>query len=143
MEEEEEEESAQRLPSHVSGPDDLEAAHPALTNATSYREPGDEVYDKLSKRRKAIIVFVLSFCAFLSPISSTSILAATPEVAGEFSTTGSIINISNAGYMFFMALSPIIWGPMSQVFGRRIVRRWPFPAKKSDVVIRSQLTVVA
>ena len=110
---------ASRIASHASGPDDIEA-HPTMTN-TSYCEPGDEIYDRLSKNRKSIIVFVLSFCAFLSPISSTSILAAVPEIAAEYNTTGSIINISNAGYMVLMALSPIFWGPMSQVFGRRPV----------------------
>lgn len=115
--------SAHRITSHMSGPDDLEAAQPAMTNVTSYREPGDEVYNRLSSTRKSIIVFVLSFCAFLSPISSTSILAATPEVAAEYGTNGSVINISNAGYMVFMAISPIIWGPISQVFGRRPVSR--------------------
>lgn len=120
-----EEEPAQRMTSHISGPDDLEA-QPTMTNVTSYREPGDEVYGRLSGRRKAIIVAVLSFCAFLSPVSSTSILAATPEVAAEYNTSGSVINLSNAGYMVFMALSPLIWGPISQVFGRRPVRydRW-------------------
>lgn len=86
-----------------------------------YRESGDEIYDRLSRNRKAVIVAVMSFCAFLSPISSTSILAATPEVAAEFHTTGSVINASNAGYMAFMGLSPIFWGPMSQVFGRQPV----------------------
>ncbi|KAH6898052.1 putative MFS transporter [Thelonectria olida] len=90
-------------------------------SANPYQESGDEIYDKLSPKRKAIIVAVMSFCAFLSPISSTSILAATPEVATEFKTTGSVINASNAGYMAFMSLSPVLWGPISQVFGRQPV----------------------
>lgn len=56
----------------------------------------DEVYDRLPKHRKNVIVFLLSFCSFLAPISSTSVLAASPQVAAEFGTTGSIINLSNA-----------------------------------------------
>lgn len=114
-----------RPTSHVSGPDALEpdAEHGAFSTATGdpYREAGDDIYDRLSGTRKAIIVAVLSFCAFLSPVSSTSILAATPEVAAAYHTTGSVVNASNAGYMAFMGISPIIWGPISQVFGRRIV----------------------
>jgi MFS family permease len=94
--------------SHVSGHD---FAQPD--------EDTSQVYNLLSGRRKTVIVAVLSFCAFLSPMSSTTILAATPEVAETYRTTGSIINVSNAGYMAFMGLSPILWGPMSQVFGRR------------------------
>ena len=107
-----------RSMSHMSGPDTF--ADPSDA-AAPYREAGDEIYDRLSGRRKAIIVTVMSFCAFLSPISSTSVLAATPEVAAEYNTSGSVINASNAGYMALMGVSPIVWGPMSQVFGRRPV----------------------
>lgn len=106
-----------RSASHISGPD----AFPPPINSLGLEEADDELYDRISPGRKRIIVAILSFCAFLSPQSSTSVLAATPEVASTFGTTGSIINISNAAYMVFMGLSPIVWGPMSQVFGRRPV----------------------
>lgn len=100
--------------SHISGHDFQSNPH------TTPDDDDDEIYNRLSPHRKTLIVTVLSFCAFLSPMSSTTILAATPEVAKTYNTTGSIINVSNAGYMVFMGLSPIVWGPMSQVFGR-----WP------------------
>lgn len=116
-------EAINRTTSHISGHDAFE---PAATITASdgnvpYREAGDEIFDKVSSRRKVAIVTVLSFGAFLSPISSTSVLAATPEVAKTFNSTGSIINLSNAAYMIVMALSPLFWGPMSQVYGRRSV----------------------
>lgn len=108
-----------RTTSHASGPDAFE---PEADDGSrdAYYEAGDEIYERYSPRRKAAVVAVMSFCAFLSPVSSTSVLAATPEVAASFHTTGSVINASNAGYMVFMSFSPIVWGPMSQVFGR-----WP------------------
>ncbi|KAI1820498.1 major facilitator superfamily domain-containing protein [Xylaria intraflava] len=84
-------------------------------------EVPDEFYDRLPPHRKTIILFLMAFSAFLSPISSTSVLAATPEVAVQYSTTGSIVNLVNAIYLLFMGLSPIVWGPMSQVYGRRII----------------------
>lgn len=102
-----------RTTSHISGPDVLE---PPAASAQH-----DEGSNTMSPARKALIVAVLSGCAFLSPISSTSVLAATPEVARTYQTTGSVINATNAAYMAFMALSPLVWGPMSQVFGRRPV----------------------
>lgn len=112
-----------RSTSHVSGPDAFEPSSPQPSSPTAggYHERGDEIYDRVSLRRKHIIVTVLSFCAFLSPLSSTSILAAVPEVAETYNTTGSIIDVSNAAYMALMGISPVIWGPMSQVFGRRPV----------------------
>jgi len=116
-------ETINRTTSRISGHDAFE---PAATTTTPegdapYREAGDEIFDKVSQGRKRAIVTVLSFGAFLSPISSTSVLAATPEVAATYNTTGSIINLSNAAYMIVMALSPLFWGPMSQVYGRRVV----------------------
>lgn len=130
-------ENMYRPTSHVSGPDALEpdtdAEHgvPTRTAGDPYREAGDDIYDRMTGGKKAIIVAVLSFCAFLSPVSSTSVLSATPEVASEYHTTGSVINASNAGYMAFMGVSPIIWGPMSQVFGRRPVSVASYPFQHS------------
>jgi hypothetical protein len=89
--------------------------------ADPYKERGDEVYDKFSHRRKMVMTAVLSFCGFLAPISSTAVLAAVPEVADTFKTNGSIINLTNALYLVFMGLSPVFWGPIGQVYGRRVV----------------------
>jgi hypothetical protein len=89
---------------------------------SSFVEVPDEVYDRLPESRKVVIVCLLSFCSFLAPISSTTILSAIPEVASTYKSTGTIINLSNALYMLFMGVSPAFWGPLSQVYGRRWVR---------------------
>jgi hypothetical protein len=108
---------------------ELEAIASHVTNhdmqpvSDPYREQGDEVYDKFSSHRKLIMTAVLSFCGFLAPISSTTVLSAVPEVAATYHTTGTIINVSNAMYLVFMGLSPVFWGPMGQVYGRRYVRK--------------------
>jgi len=101
-----------RTLSHVSN-------HDIAPVQTNYSEIGDEVYDRLPLYRKLIITFVLSWCGFLAPISSTTVLSAVPEVAETYNTTGAIINLSNAMYLIFMGLSPVFWGPMGQVYGRR------------------------
>ena len=98
--------------SHTSGHDIPHVDNP-------YRELGDEVYDRFTPRRKIMIVSVMAFTSFLAPISSTTVLAAVPEVAATYNTTGTIINLSNALYMLFMGLSPVFWGPMGIVYGRR------------------------
>ena len=87
-------------------------SHPAIDDA---------VYDRLTPYRKHIIVALVSYCSFLSPMGSTTILSAIPEVAAEYNTTGTVINISSALYMLFMGISPCFWGPASQIFGRRWV----------------------
>lgn len=107
-----------RISTNVSlGPDN------PVEHYTSYTEVPDSVYDRFSPTRKLTIVTLLSFCAFLAPISSTTVLSATPEVAAEYGTTGSIVNVTNALYLLFMGISPIVWGPFSEVWGRKVVRR--------------------
>lgn len=109
--------SLSRISTSVSlGPD-----NPVAPTITSVVDVPDEFYDRMSARRKFVIVALLSFCSFLSPISSTAVLAATPEVAATYGSTGSVVDLTNALYMLFMGISPIFWGPVSEVYGRRVV----------------------
>ncbi|KAJ9190820.1 hypothetical protein DTO164E3_4195 [Paecilomyces variotii] len=117
-------EKAQTLSaSHAADPLDLVQSYMshqdmhAVTN--DYIEPNADQYTRFSRARKIGIVAILSFCSFLAPVSSTSILSAVPEVASTFNTTGSVINASNALYMVFMGMAAMFWGPLSQVWGRR------------------------
>ncbi|KAJ5185325.1 hypothetical protein N7491_006804 [Penicillium cf. griseofulvum] len=105
--------SLDHVRSHVS--------HHDMPVNDDFQEVDAEQYLRFSPARKVIIVGVLSFCSFLAPISSTSILAAIPEVAKTYNTTGSVINASNALYMAFMGIAAPFWGPFSQVWGRRPV----------------------
>lgn len=109
-------------PIQSHGAQDVSAIHPSFAPVRSNTTIPDTIYDRLTPARKVIIVAVVSYCSFLAPISSTTILAAVPEVADQYGTTGTIINLSNALYMLFMGFSPCFWGPMSQVYGRRWVR---------------------
>lgn len=101
---------------------------------------GDEVYNRFTERRKMIITAVLSFCGFLAPVSSTTVLSAVPEVAATFNCDGSIINLSNAMYMLFMGLSPCFYGPFGNIYGRKWVRinssqiHWRQPFHRCKVV---------
>ncbi len=92
---------------------------PAAQVWTSLVEIPDSFYDRLTPRRKTAIVALMSYCSVLAPISSTAVLPAVPDVAAEFGTTGVVINVTNALYLLFMGLSPIVWSPLSEVYGRR------------------------
>ena len=91
--------------------------------AQSYVEVNASQYTRFSPNRKVLITIVVSICSVLAPVSSTAILSAIPEVAQEYNTTGTIIDLSNALYLVFMGLSPMVYGPLSQVYGRRMVCR--------------------
>ena len=111
--------SLDHVRSHVS--------HHDMAVNDDFQEVDAEQYLRFSPARKVVIVGVLSFCSFLAPISSTSILAGIPEVAKTYNTTGSVINASNALYMAFMGIAAPFWGPFSQVWGRRMVSSEQMP----------------
>ena len=87
-----------RIASHVTN-------NPGMPPFDPFAEKGDEVYNRFSKTRKNIMTAVLAFTAVLAPLSSTTVLSAVPEVAAEYSTTGDIVNLSNALYLVFMGIS--------------------------------------
>lgn len=77
------------------------------------------VYSRFRNAEKRSMTAFLAFCGLLATISTTSILAAVPEIVAAFQTTAPIINISNAVYLAFMGLSACFWGPLADFFGRR------------------------
>ncbi|KAK6462642.1 A Q resistance [Scheffersomyces coipomensis] len=93
---------------------DLEAA---LTKVQSISK--DERFNRFSHRTKVICVIIASMSGFLSPLSSLAFLPAVPEIADRFNTTGEIINVSSAVYCVFMSISPTIFSPCSDIYGRR------------------------
>ncbi|KAM3490602.1 hypothetical protein MY3957_006146 [Beauveria namnaoensis] len=86
-----------------------------------FYEDGEEIYSKFSSGRKRIIVAVLGFGAFVALVSSTSVLPAVPEITESLHTTDTIVEISNAIYIALTGVGCVVWGPMSQLYGRRIV----------------------
>ncbi|ROV86929.1 hypothetical protein VMCG_10905 [Cytospora schulzeri] len=68
-------------------------------NEQGESETSTSPYDRFPAHRKTIMVVVISWCGLLSPISSTAVLSAIPNVAASFNTTGSMISLSNALYL--------------------------------------------
>ncbi|PVH15163.1 uncharacterized protein CXQ87_003000 [Candidozyma duobushaemuli] len=79
----------------------------------------DPKFDRFSSKKKGFFVFIVSAACFLSPLSGLAFLPAVPEIAERFNTTGEVINISAAVYCVFMSLSPCIFSPISDIYGRR------------------------
>ncbi|KAH6894585.1 putative MFS transporter [Thelonectria olida] len=111
--------------SEPSPPIPLEATdmehQPDNSEAQNDQDQAEDVYNRFSPIRKLGIVITLCFCGFVTPISSTALLVAIPEIASAFDTTSVIINISNALFFVFMAISPLLWGPLANCFGRRCI----------------------
>lgn len=81
------------------------------------------VYSRFSKTQKRSTTYTTAIGGLLASMSTTSVFAAVPEITSAFDTTPTAINISNAIYLVVMGLAACFWGPLSDVFGRRTVRR--------------------
>lgn len=79
----------------------------------------DEVVAELSSWRRWIILFVVCWMALPLTFVSTAIMAATIEVAEGLGTSPTSITTANAGVLVSMALSALLWLPISVIIGRR------------------------
>ncbi|WWD16739.1 hypothetical protein CI109_101170 [Kwoniella shandongensis] len=82
------------------------------------QEPG-RPFSAFNNMCKFIIVGIGSIAAIFSPISSNIFVPAIPVLAGAFHKTESDISQAVTVYLVFQAITPSIFGSMSDSFGRR------------------------
>lgn len=80
-----------------------------------------EVYSRFTRTQKRCMTALLAYCGLSATMSTTSVLSAVPEIVSDFGTTANVVTISNALYLLVMGISSCLWGPASDVFGRRKV----------------------
>jgi len=73
-------------------------------------------YNRFSKKRKWVIVGIVSYMMFLGPFSGTAVLPAIPNIATDLNTSDTAVTYTNAIFFCTMAVSPCIFAPLSQVF---------------------------
>lgn len=103
---------SQRPLSQLSTPHDSDAEIPSTKPAP----PGFA----LPLWRKSLILFVVSWMTLAVTFSSTSLLPAIPEIGEEFNTSSEHLNVINSGVLIAMGFSSFIWGPIANLFGRKI-----------------------
>ncbi|KAF4343954.1 major facilitator superfamily transporter [Fusarium beomiforme] len=89
---------------------------PSSPDATDLESP----YSIFDKCQKALIVLVVSVAATFSGFASNIYFPALPTIADDFNTSIELINLTVTSYLIFQGLAPSIWGPISDVKGRRI-----------------------
>nr|AZB53128.1 major facilitator superfamily transporter [Aspergillus terreus] len=98
---------------------DTESPNPVTSTEGSGQSEPEKRGPDIPLWRKCVITFVVSWMTLVVTFSSTCLLPAAPEIAGEFDMTVETINISNAGVLIAMGYSSLIWGPMNKLIGRR------------------------
>ncbi|KAK1589802.1 major facilitator superfamily transporter [Colletotrichum navitas] len=79
----------------------------------------DDVVMEMPTWRKWVTLFVVCWMALPVIFSGSSILSATNEVAADFGISTHAITTANAGVFVAMAMSALIWLPMTDILGRR------------------------
>ncbi|GLB35683.1 putative sugar (and other) transporter [Lyophyllum shimeji] len=81
------------------------------------------VYERFSKRRKRVILILVSWCGLIPFFVSGTFLPSIPEIAKDLDTTGAIVNLS----IFASSLGGLSGAAYSTFYGRRPVYLFGLP----------------
>lgn len=85
-------------------------------------EPQDAApYSILTRKQKAIILFIAGFAAMFSPLSSFIYYPALKTIARDLHTSVSKVNLTITSYMIISGVVPAMWGNLADQIGRRPV----------------------
>ncbi|TFY82779.1 hypothetical protein EWM64_g1236 [Hericium alpestre] len=79
----------------------------------------DAVYRRFTNAQKRVIVALVSWAGLVPLFVSGSFIPAIPQVAREFNSTGSIVNLAISLSIFAVALGTLVWASYSGFYGRR------------------------
>ena len=68
---------------------------------------------------KKFIITLIAFMNMIVPLSLDMYLPAVPHMTAAFETTESTVNLTLVGFFFFMAVGTLVFGPLSDKYGRR------------------------
>ncbi|SMY18873.1 unnamed protein product [Zymoseptoria tritici ST99CH_1A5] len=81
-----------------------------ITNAFDY-----------SRRMKWTITFIVAVAGSAAPMGSSIVLPALVDIARDFNSTATVVNLSVAFYMLSMSIFPLWWSSFSETLGRRTI----------------------
>ncbi|KAH8812155.1 major facilitator superfamily domain-containing protein [Xylogone sp. PMI_703] len=79
-------------------------------------EPPYSIFDK---RQKALIITIVSTAATFSGFASNIYFPALPTIANDLNVSIELVSLTVTSYLIFQGLAPSLWGPISDVKGRR------------------------
>ncbi|KAL4756242.1 putative MFS multidrug transporter [Aspergillus foveolatus] len=76
-------------------------------------------YSIFDKRQKWLIIVIVSTAATFSGFASNIYFPALPTIANDLNVSLELVNLTVTTYLVFQGLAPSLWGPVSDVKGRR------------------------
>lgn len=68
---------------------------------------------------KTFIIVLIACMNMIVPLSLDMYLPAVPHMTAAFATTESMVNLTLVGFFFFMAVGTLLFGPLSDKYGRK------------------------
>ncbi|KAL7285431.1 hypothetical protein ACG7TL_000528 [Trametes sanguinea] len=102
-----------------SGKEMKERNEPADKPVATSEPPSKQPYSVYTSKEKWFIVAVTGFAAVFSPLTANIYFPAIPTIATAFHKSVELINLTVTVYMIMQGVSPMIWGTMSDRWGRR------------------------
>ncbi|EFQ94263.1 hypothetical protein CFE70_007515 [Pyrenophora teres f. teres 0-1] len=78
-------------------------------------------YSIYTSKEKWLIVAMVALAGFYSPLPANIYFPAIPTLARAFHQSLDDINQTVTVYLVFQGISPMLWGPISDRYGRRLV----------------------
>ena len=99
--------------------DDVHTSLPHTPQEESPAEITPDLYTNFSQKDKRLLTVLLGLAAITSPLTATIYFPILPLLRTHFHTSAQNINLTITIYVIFQALSPAIFGPLSDSVGRR------------------------
>ncbi|KAF2017871.1 MFS general substrate transporter [Aaosphaeria arxii CBS 175.79] len=90
------------------------------SNAIPNQHIAKEPYSIFDRAQKALIVIIVATAATFSGFASNIYFPAIPNIARDLDVSIDLINLTVTSYLIFQGLAPSLWGPISDVKGRRV-----------------------
>ncbi|CAF9930759.1 hypothetical protein IMSHALPRED_008275 [Imshaugia aleurites] len=98
-------------------------SEPDITAVPSEESPllhmGREPYTSLTSSQKRLLTILIGLATITSPLTATIYFPLLPLLRSHFKTSSEAINLTITLYVVFQAISPAVFGPLSDTLGRR------------------------
>ncbi|KAH8689006.1 major facilitator superfamily domain-containing protein [Talaromyces proteolyticus] len=101
--------------------DQLNKEDEELGASASSKQIDQQPYHIFSRKRKKQMVYIVSFAALFSPLSSNIYFPALGDVSKKLNISMPLANLTITVYMIVQGIAPSFWGSLADSVGRRSV----------------------